>query len=56
MTWKNSSIGGREILKWILKGVRVWTGFIWLRIGTSGRFCEHSKKPSSYTKRREYLD
>jgi hypothetical protein len=26
------------LLKWILKkqGVRMWAGFIWLRIGTSG--------------------
>jgi hypothetical protein len=23
-------------------GLEVWTGFIWLRIGTSGRCCEHS--------------
>jgi hypothetical protein len=32
-------IHGRVILEWILKnqGVRVWTGFIWFRIGTSGR-------------------
>jgi hypothetical protein len=31
-------IGRRKILKWILEkedGV-LWTGFIWLRIGTSG--------------------
>jgi hypothetical protein len=29
-------IGGRIILKWILEKYcgRVWTGFIWLRIGT----------------------
>jgi hypothetical protein len=29
----------RIILKWNLKKiyVRLWTGFIWLRIGTSGR-------------------
>jgi hypothetical protein len=29
---------GRVILKWILKkcGVRVWIGFMWLRIGTGG--------------------
>jgi hypothetical protein len=31
-------IGGRTILKRILKKYsgRVWTGFIWLRIGTGG--------------------
>jgi hypothetical protein len=28
----------RKILRWIFmkKGMRVWTGFIWLRMGTSG--------------------
>jgi hypothetical protein len=32
-------ISGRVILKWFLKkyGVRMWTGFIWLRIRSSGR-------------------
>jgi hypothetical protein len=31
--------GGRIILKWILEVQNrvVWTGFIWLRIGPSGR-------------------
>jgi hypothetical protein len=31
-------IGGRIILEWVLGkyGWRVWTGCIWLRIGTSG--------------------
>jgi hypothetical protein len=31
-------IDGMTVLKWILKkdDVRVWTGFIWLRVGTSG--------------------
>jgi hypothetical protein len=30
----------RIILKWVLKklGVKVWTGFMWLRKGTSDRF------------------
>jgi hypothetical protein len=30
---------GRTILKWVLKkhGVRMWNGFNWLRIGSSGR-------------------
>jgi hypothetical protein len=34
------SVDGRIILKWILNkyGVRVWAGFIWLRIGSSGGF------------------
>jgi hypothetical protein len=34
------SVDGRIILEWILGkyGGKVWTGFIWLRIGTNGRF------------------
>jgi hypothetical protein len=33
-------IDGRIILNWILgkQGKRVWTGFIWLRTGTSDGF------------------
>jgi hypothetical protein len=32
-------VDGRIILEWILgKRGRVWTGFIWLRIGTSDGF------------------
>jgi hypothetical protein len=36
--WEDPDVGERIILRWILKiqdGV-VWTGLIWLRIGTSG--------------------
>jgi len=35
----SSGIDGRIILKYILEkqGVRSWTGFVWLRIGTSDR-------------------
>jgi len=31
-------VDGKIILEWILvkKGGKVWTGFIWLRAGTSG--------------------
>jgi hypothetical protein len=34
----NVGVDGKIILKWILGdwGVKVWTGFIWLRIGTNG--------------------
>jgi hypothetical protein len=34
-------IEGRKILEWMLgqRGGRVWTGCIWLRIGTSGGLC-----------------
>jgi hypothetical protein len=37
---EDPDIAVRIILEWILRkhGRRVWTGFIWLRIGTSGRF------------------
>jgi hypothetical protein len=31
------SVGRKIILEWEIGG-RVWTGFIWLRIGTSGVF------------------
>jgi hypothetical protein len=37
--YENLDLGGRMIQEWVLEkedGV-VWTGFIWLRIGTSGR-------------------
>jgi hypothetical protein len=42
---------GRKILKWILKkqGVPMWTGFIWLRKGTS----EHSNELKGSMKGRE---
>jgi len=34
----------------------VWTGFIWLWIGTSGGYGEHGTEPSDPTKRGEFLD
>jgi hypothetical protein len=38
-TTSMTDVGGWTILKWILDrlDVVVWTGLIWLRIGTSGR-------------------
>jgi hypothetical protein len=36
-TWNNKAFEGRIILKWIFeKCVRVWTGFLLLRLGTGG--------------------
>jgi hypothetical protein len=34
----------------------MWTGFIWLRIGTSGRSCEHDNEPSGSIKGGEFVD
>jgi hypothetical protein len=36
--YEDLDVGGRIILKWILErqDEMVWTGLIWLRIGTSG--------------------
>jgi hypothetical protein len=36
----NLGINGRIVLEWILGKYsgKVWTGFVWLRIGTSGSF------------------
>jgi hypothetical protein len=37
--WEDQDVSGWTILKWILErydGI-VWIGYIWLRIGTSGR-------------------
>jgi hypothetical protein len=38
-TRKNLKFDGKIILKWISEKqyVRIWTGFVWLRIGTGGR-------------------
>jgi hypothetical protein len=48
---KDLVIDGR-ILKWILKkqDMTVWPGFIWLRIRTGARLCEHSNKPFVFHK------
>jgi hypothetical protein len=36
--WEEIGVDGRIILKWILKkqNGRMWIGFFWLRMGTSG--------------------
>jgi len=52
---ENLGVDGRITLQLILgKSVgKVWTGFTWLRIRTSGGSCEHSK---SSIKGGEFLD
>jgi hypothetical protein len=36
--WEDQDVGGRTVLKWILERLdgMVWTGSIWVRIGTGG--------------------
>jgi hypothetical protein len=38
--WEDQDVGGWTISKWILERFNgmVWTGLIWLRIGTTGGF------------------
>jgi hypothetical protein len=40
------------MLRWILEreDVGVLIGLVWLRIGTSGNFCECGNKPSGFIK------
>jgi hypothetical protein len=46
------------ILEWIFgkKDGKVWIGFIWLRIVTVVRCCEHGNEPSDSIKGGEFLD
>jgi hypothetical protein len=46
------------ILKLIFKKYdgEAWTGFIWLRIGTGGSYCEGGNEISGSIKCREILD
>jgi hypothetical protein len=43
-------VNGKITLKWIFEkqGVRLWTGFICFRMGTSGDFCGLCNKHSSF--------
>jgi len=52
------SVDGKIILQWILgkEGVNVWTGCIWIRIGTSGRLLQTCNEPMGSIKSREFLD
>jgi hypothetical protein len=47
---EDEEVNGRIILKW-----RVWSGFIWLRTGTGGGFCEHGNEHSGSIKGGEYV-
>ena len=47
---------GKIILKWMLEDVKTWNGFLWLRTGSNGGLCEHSKNISSCIKYEESLD
>jgi hypothetical protein len=40
----------------INQDVRVWTGLIWLKIGTRVSCCEHGNEPLGTIKCREFLD
>jgi hypothetical protein len=46
------------ILEWTLKilGEKLWTGFIWLMIWSSGGSCEHGGETSGSIKGEEFLD
>jgi hypothetical protein len=55
---EDQGVDGKRVLEWILEkqiGI-VWTGFICLRIGTSGGPCEHGNEPSGSIKGGEILD
>jgi len=51
-------VDGRIILRWIFMkwGVGVWTGLLWLRIGTGDGICDCDNEPSGSVKCGEFLD
>jgi len=53
---ENLGVDGKVILGWILRkyGRKVWTGFIWFRIGPVVGCCEHGNEPSGSTKGGEF--
>jgi hypothetical protein len=48
----------RKLLKYFVEkqGAKVCTGFIWLRIGTSGGLCKHDNELSVSIKGDEFLE
>jgi hypothetical protein len=52
------NIDGRITLELILgrKVGKIWTGFMWLRIGTSSRPFKHGNEPSGSIRGGEFLD
>jgi hypothetical protein len=38
------------------KGVRMWTEFIWMRVGSNGELFENSNESSGFKKGSEFLD
>ena len=52
---KDLDVGGKIILKLISKYVEAWTGFVWLRTGSSYGFCEHGNEPLGTIKCGEFL-
>jgi hypothetical protein len=48
----------KTVSKWILKKQtgRVWTGFIWLKIGSAVGSCEYGTEHAGSIKRGEFLD
>jgi hypothetical protein len=50
-------LDGRIILKWVFwKCVKMWTGFIWIGIGFSGRLLQTRYLTFAFHKRREFLN
>jgi hypothetical protein len=56
--YSDLDIGETILLKLISKKYswRLWTGLIWLRIGTGSGLCEGSNEVSGFMKRGEFLD
>ena len=53
---QESGVYGRIILKLISRNkIGVFTGLIWLRIGTSAGSCQHANEPLSFIKCVEFL-